>query len=1151
MKALDYHGLTKVWDKIKAWFVAKSGDTMTGRLTMEKPINQVLIGTGTAATSSTSGSTTTYYPAKWNYDLGISTPTPGDRLVIKTPVAGSDWGEYLSTDNGTTYYPVARTTGATRLTNQYPAGAYICIVFEEYVSGSSAAGQVNDIFPIAGATARTSLKIGCWRVINDYDSGNTVSQLRTENGRFRTGSTGVNPYTLVCLDKNGMFSMLTSSGSGTGTSKTINTAGKFKLDAVILWYNGTATAANTLAASTYSTFSVYHAVDTRYSHNHTTTFTTNAPLYIECTIDADGFWSPTTTCITQTLTSGKYYIFLGLTYSTEYQLSLMAEHPLYYYDGTNLTEVPRLANADRTKLDGIAEGATKVESSSTNGKIKINGTDTTVYTHPTSGANTSKGDTTAQTPGFGDTFKVLSATVDSLGHATALADHTVTLPSTLAEPWTSTSPGKNGLMSASDKDKLDSITFGSTAVSAGTDIKIETSNGISTIAVNTSGAASGTEAFVEGTNTTASGAAAHAEGYRETPDKSVASAKASHIEGIDTLASGVASHAEGYSTIASSKHAHSEGEKTTASGESAHAEGLKSVAEGKHSHAEGESYASGENAHSEGYNPTASGVTRYGAQGIASHSEGSVTFAGGVSAHAEGGATNAIGKDSHSEGLCTQRPIRTTLSSAHTADTAAFVVPASIGTLDRSWYMVIPLYVSNQHHQFLSQVYAASVSGSNQYITTVDACPTALPSGTPVFFVSAAAAAGMASHTEGFDTLATGMYSHAEGQKTKAFGISSHAEGFGTVARDPYMHAAGKCNFTTTQSARVTGWGTPSNPKDIEVLDTDGNLYVAGRFKGATPLYIVPGITTYAAVDAAVAERRPLLLDISGLFPELIHALFVTTDCRKVAVDDLDHLEYHFKFDYPCNYRAGFYAGSSEGYVIYSYYIGVNESGWFKLVSVDGTFESRVWVAYTDTDNNLVPIPYVYAQSASNYAPTGGIATALAGKASLTDLNNYATKSEATAASRYGGQHASVLIRSSGNYNNEISGTIYDARGVVVDTFSSANTIPGIINKTSDIVELFIKVTNSSSSTANVSFNFVDVAEEKKIRIHVRNSSNQTFRIRLRKESAETTNCTFYTESSAEAGTYYLMNTPANATSEWTVMRFGVESNTVWCIKTL
>ena len=37
---------------------------------------------------------------------------------------------------------------------------------------------------------------------------------------------------------------------------------------------------------------------------------------------------------------------------------------------------------EKNKLSGIATGATKVEASTTNGKIKINGTDTTVYTLP-------------------------------------------------------------------------------------------------------------------------------------------------------------------------------------------------------------------------------------------------------------------------------------------------------------------------------------------------------------------------------------------------------------------------------------------------------------------------------------------------------------------------------------------------------------------------------------------------------------------------------------------------------------------------------------------------------------------------------------------------------------------------------------------------
>lgn len=42
-----------------------------------------------------------------------------------------------------------------------------------------------------------------------------------------------------------------------------------------------------------------------------------------------------------------------------------------------------MTDAEGTKLAGIAESATKVENSSTNGNILINGAETTVYTHPT------------------------------------------------------------------------------------------------------------------------------------------------------------------------------------------------------------------------------------------------------------------------------------------------------------------------------------------------------------------------------------------------------------------------------------------------------------------------------------------------------------------------------------------------------------------------------------------------------------------------------------------------------------------------------------------------------------------------------------------------------------------------------------------------
>ena len=113
-----------------------------------------------------------------------------------------------------------------------------------------------------------------------------------------------------------------------------------------------------------------------------------------------------------------------------------------------------------TKLEGISTGANKVEASTTNGNIKIDGTETTVYTHPADGANTSKGDTANQTPAFGGTFKVTSETVDAMGHTTVLAEHTVKIPNATAVASTGGTGGSVGLMSAADKEKLNGIATG-------------------------------------------------------------------------------------------------------------------------------------------------------------------------------------------------------------------------------------------------------------------------------------------------------------------------------------------------------------------------------------------------------------------------------------------------------------------------------------------------------------------------------------------------------------------------------------------------------------------------------------------------------------------------------------------------------------------
>ena len=85
------------------------------------------------------------------------------------------------------------------------------------------------------------------------------------------------------------------------------------------------------------------------------------------------------------------------------------------YTGNAATATAFSDGTAKTKFDGIAEGATKVEASATNGKVKINGTDTTVYTHPSQTAYTSKGTAT----------KVPQITTDSTGHVTGITEVTI------------------------------------------------------------------------------------------------------------------------------------------------------------------------------------------------------------------------------------------------------------------------------------------------------------------------------------------------------------------------------------------------------------------------------------------------------------------------------------------------------------------------------------------------------------------------------------------------------------------------------------------------------------------------------------------------------------------------------------------------------
>ena len=120
-----------------------------------------------------------------------------------------------------------------------------------------------------------------------------------------------------------------------------------------------------------------------------------------------------------------------------------------------------MSKTDKSKLDGITESADSVSfsrsltSGTKVGTITINGTGTDLYapssyTHPSYAART--GVPTANlTPAFGGAFSVSQPVSDDKGHITAINSRTITIPKTTA------TTKANGLMSSTDKSKLDNV----------------------------------------------------------------------------------------------------------------------------------------------------------------------------------------------------------------------------------------------------------------------------------------------------------------------------------------------------------------------------------------------------------------------------------------------------------------------------------------------------------------------------------------------------------------------------------------------------------------------------------------------------------------------------------------------------------------------
>lgn len=172
--------------------------------------------------------------------------------------------------------------------------------------------------------------------------------------------------------------------------------------------------------------------------------------------NALGYTPPTTNTITTVSTTGNGNAITAIS-ATNGAITATK-------GSTFLTEHPTISKStDSTSTASPAHGGTftVVDSVTRDGNGHVTKVNTktvtlpedknTVYTHPSYTARTGV-PTANQTPSFGGTFSVTQPVSDATGHITAMNSRTVTIPNATA------TTSSAGLMSSSDKTKLDSLT---------------------------------------------------------------------------------------------------------------------------------------------------------------------------------------------------------------------------------------------------------------------------------------------------------------------------------------------------------------------------------------------------------------------------------------------------------------------------------------------------------------------------------------------------------------------------------------------------------------------------------------------------------------------------------------------------------------------
>lgn len=312
--------------------------------------------------------------------------------------------------------------------------------------------------------------------------------------------------------------------------------------------------------------------------------------------------------------------------------------------------------------------------------------------------------------------------------------------------------------------------------------------------------------------------------------------------------SGTGSYAEIFNSYAYNK----------ASGQYSHAEGKNTTASGQYSHAEGESTTASQSF---------------------THSEGQGTIASNHASHAEGYWTVASGQfGSHSEGRFT---IASGHSGAHAEGYGTISRYAITGDANATTYQINEDTVNNYDFKFIyysGKIYnITSYNATNKTVSVDTTLSNTALSAVKVHFIKDGIASGLASHAEGYGTIASGEYgSHAEGRNTTASGDGSHVEGYKTIASGAYSHAEGReskasADYSHAEGTYSQATGLHAHAEGFYALAQGNVAHAEGYYSAANGRYShAEGCSTIADSESQHTQGKYNIADSNNIYAHIV-----------------------------------------------------------------------------------------------------------------------------------------------------------------------------------------------------------------------------------------------------------------------------------------